>query len=328
MIRNQWYVVLDSREVRPGRLTGVTRLNERLVFWRDSQGKVVCFSERCPHLGARLSQGKLQSNSLACPFHGFEFDPSGRCCYLPALGRGAAIPKNMRVNAYRTYEAHGLIWIYWGEPLAGVEPPRFFDSITDPFSYSRFQMHWPVHYSRVIENQLDVMHLPFIHGNSIGRGGRMVVDGPQVTIEDDLLNLWVYNRLDDGTPARRADDLPAPQRHPFLQFRFPNLWQNWIADDARILVAFVPVDEENTIMYGRFYQRYARLPVLREVVNLIGKWSSIYIAGQDLRIVSYQSPKKSSYRNSSDKPVQGDHAILAYRRHRADLKLAAGQTEA
>ncbi len=87
------------------------------------------------------------------------------------------------------------------------------------------------------------------------------------------------------------EEIPLPQRHPSLQFRFPNLWQNWISDDLHIVVAFVPVDEDNTLFYARYYQRMVHLPILRDVVNLIGVWSSIYIANQDRRIVSYQLPK-------------------------------------
>jgi len=34
MIRNQWYVVLESAEVGTHPI-GVTRLGEKLVFWRD-----------------------------------------------------------------------------------------------------------------------------------------------------------------------------------------------------------------------------------------------------------------------------------------------------
>jgi phenylpropionate dioxygenase-like ring-hydroxylating dioxygenase large terminal subunit len=39
MIRNQWYIVLESREVKSNPV-GVTRLGEKLVFWRDQSGKL------------------------------------------------------------------------------------------------------------------------------------------------------------------------------------------------------------------------------------------------------------------------------------------------
>lgn len=324
MIRNQWYVVLDSREVKKNKAFGVTRLGEKLVFWRDSQGEVHCMADLCPHLGARLSQGKVVDRAIQCPFHGFKYESSGQCTYLPAFGRNGVIPKALRVKQYLVYEQHGFIWVYWGEPETQLEPPKFFDSFSEKLSYGSFQQHWNVHYSRMIENQLDVAHLPFVHHNTIGRGGRMVVDGPLVKVDGGLMDIWVFNRLDDGRPAKKADDFSIPDRHPSLQFRFPNLWQNWISDEVRILVAFVPVDEENAIMYGRFYQGFINLPGLRELVNQFGVWSSIQIASQDKRIVNNQFPKRSDLK-MGEKIMQSDRAILTYRRKRYELQQEAGQ---
>ncbi len=327
MIRNQWYVVLESNEVPQNKPIGVTRLGEKLVFWRDAKGHVHCMSDLCPHIGARLSQGKVKQETLACPFHGFEYDASGQCTYLPAYGKNGIIPRALKVKTYPTYELANYIWVYWGTPSEGekLAPPVFFDNIGPDFSYGVFRQHWPVHYSRVVENQLDVTHLPFVHYNTIGRGGRTVVDGPLVRVdENNLMELWVYNRKDDGTPARKAEDLPEPTRHPFLQFRFPNTWQNWISDDVRITVAFVPVDEENTIMYGRFYQRFMRFPGLKQLVNLGGCISSEYIANQDRVIVSQQWPKRTDLK-MGEKMMQSDRAILTYRQRRRKLQEAAGQ---
>jgi phenylpropionate dioxygenase-like ring-hydroxylating dioxygenase large terminal subunit len=327
MIHNQWYVVLDSREVKKGRPVGVTRMGEKMVFWRDSHGKVVCMSDQCPHLGASLCQGKVNGDQLACPFHGFEFDGSGQCVYLPAYGRKGVIPRALKARSYATHEAHDHIWIYWGEQTEGLEPPKFFDTIGADFSYGRFQKVWPVHYSRMVENQLDVTHLPFVHYNTIGAGGRTVVNGPLVRFEGNMLNLWVYNRRDDGTLPLRAEELPEPDRHPFLQFIYPNLWHNWISDDLRITAAFVPIDEENGMFYGRYYQRTVKIPVLRELFNLTGVWGSIYIANQDWRIVRNQRPKKTSLKKMGEKIMQSDGAILAYRKRRQELKEAAGQDD-
>ncbi len=92
MIRNQWYVVLESKEVRKKPI-GVTRIGEKLVFWRNKSGKIQCAVDRCPHRGVALNIGKQENNHLQCPFHGFEYDASGRCVYIPANGRGGRIAK-------------------------------------------------------------------------------------------------------------------------------------------------------------------------------------------------------------------------------------------
>ena len=218
-----------------------------------------------------------------------------------------------------------MIWIWWGEDQPNLKPPEFYEDIDGSFSFIKFRQHWGVHYSRMVENQLDVMHLPFVHYNTIGRGGRAVVDGPLVKMENNTLKLWVYNRLDDGTPAKKMEEIQEPTRPPFLIFKFPNLWENRISDDIRITVAFVPVDNENSILYGRYYQRVVKIPVLREIFNLTGKWGSNYIAIQDKRVVTNQRPKKSELKKMGEKLLPGDRAILTYRKHRELLKEQSGQ---
>lgn len=326
MIRNQWYAVLESKEVKKNRLLGVTRMGEKMVAWRDKNGKVVCMSDLCPHIGASLCQGKLGENRVVCPFHGFEYDPSGQCKYVPALGKNGSVPKSLKVHAYPTHEAHGIIWIWWGEGEPSPAEPKWFD-IDDSFSSSGFHQHWGVHYSRMVENQLDVMHLPFVHSDTIGRGQRMVVDGPLVKLHDNTMSIWVYNRVDDGTPPRKADDLPEPARPPFLVLNFPNLWENRISEDLRITAAFAPVDEENTVIYLHFYQRFMRAPILKDIVNFFGNIGNRHILNQDRRIVLRQRPIKTELKKMGEKMMPGDRAILTFRQHRHELKEKAGQFE-
>ena len=59
MIKNQWYAVLESKEVKKGKLLGVTRLGEKLVFWRDHENGIICLRDKCAHRGAQLSIGKI-----------------------------------------------------------------------------------------------------------------------------------------------------------------------------------------------------------------------------------------------------------------------------
>ncbi|MCX6072528.1 MAG: aromatic ring-hydroxylating dioxygenase subunit alpha, partial [Chloroflexi bacterium] len=129
MIPNQWYAVLESNEVPRGRPVGVTRLGERLVFWRTSAGDPVCLRDVCPHRGAALSLGRLQHNTIGCPFHGFTYDPSGRCMLIPANGRAAAVPKAFQVAAYPARDAHGFIWIWLGEAARATPEVPWFESI-------------------------------------------------------------------------------------------------------------------------------------------------------------------------------------------------------
>jgi phenylpropionate dioxygenase-like ring-hydroxylating dioxygenase large terminal subunit len=325
MIPNQWYALMDAKQVKD-RPVGVTRMGEKLVFWRDDTGRVSCLRDKCVHRGVELSKGQVINGRLQCPFHGFEYDASGRVKRIPANGKNTPVPERFRVHSYPTYEAHGFIWAWWGEdPPGDLKPPRFFDDIDDRFAYATIHDPWEAHYSRVIENQLDVVHLPFVHHNTIGRGGRTLVDGPGVQwVDDDMFFVYVFNRIDDGTPPRKPGEVPVPDptKDFRLEFIFPNLWQNRISEDVRIVAAFVPVDDAHTILYLRFYQKFLRLPLLRDLVAWLGMPFNRRIAHQDRRVVVTQEPKPSGLR-IGEKLIQGDHPIVAYRRRRKELIEAA-----
>ncbi|MCE1207367.1 MAG: aromatic ring-hydroxylating dioxygenase subunit alpha [Spirochaetia bacterium] len=211
MIPNQWYVVLESWQLKD-RPLGVTRLGEKLVFYRTREGKPVCLADKCAHRGVALSIGKLcEHDTIQCPFHGLEYDPAGKCTVIPANGKSAPVPPNFKVHSYPAFEDHGFIWIWWGDSAPSPEKPEFFDDIPEEAKYANSIDHWNAHYSRVIENQLDCVHLPFVHYNTIGRGNRTLVNGPGIEwVHQNKFFMYVYNEVDRGQTPKKI-----------LKFRFP-----------------------------------------------------------------------------------------------------------
>jgi len=318
MIYNQWYVILESKEVKKNKSIRVKRLNEQLALWRDESGKVCCIADRCCHRGASLGCGQIINGKLECPFHGFLYNKEGRVEMIPAIGKNKQPPETMKVKAYKTYEAYGLIWIWWGDESKITEEPFFFKELI-PFSYSTFTDHWNVHYSRAIENQLDVVHLPFVHKTTIGRGNKTLVNGPVVTLDGELLTFYVDNVFDDGnTVPLKPNEIPGYENLFHLKFYFPNIWQNCISDKVRIFAAFVPVDAGNTIIYLRFYQRFMTIPLLKGLINYLATLSNIVILRQDKRVVVTQLPKMSEVK-MDERLIMGDKPIIEYRKHRQEL---------
>jgi phenylpropionate dioxygenase-like ring-hydroxylating dioxygenase large terminal subunit len=324
MIPNQWYAVLESNEVKPGRPVGVVRMAEKLVFWRDSHGRVACQRDMCAHRGAALSAGKVLGDTIQCPFHGLRYDVSGRCTVIPANGKDAPVPPRFQLFRYPVLEANGFIYIWWGEDRESLPPAPFFTDIGGDFSYATVRDPWKTHYSRCIENQLDTVHVPFVHYNTIGRGNRTLVNGPRtVWIDDDSFFIYVDNRVDVGQTPLKPEEVRT--NTPFhLEFVFPNLWQNHISEDFRIVVAFVPVDEEHTILYLRSYQRFVRAPVLRDLVNWLSLPFNLIVAHQDRRVVQTQAPKRTALK-MGEHLIVGDNPVVAYRTRRQRL-LDAHQT--
>jgi phenylpropionate dioxygenase-like ring-hydroxylating dioxygenase large terminal subunit len=321
MIRNQWYAVLESKEVKKGKLLGVTRLGERLVFWRDEQGKVICLFDKCVHRGASIAAGRMNGEHAACPFHGFRYDATGRVVLIPANGKAAKVPEQFAVHSYPTAERHDMIFIWWGDAREKLPEVPHFDDIDDKFPYSTTVHKWPVHYSRAVENQLDLVHVPFVHYDSIGKGNRTLVNGPveQITGGNQIV-FWVYNDVDSGQTPKKAEELPPPdEKRQHIHFIFPNIWQNYIIPQLRVFVAFVPVDESNSLIYLRNYQRFSSIPGLRQLIDYFNMRFSIKVLNQDRRVVITQLPIKTELK-MDEKLIKGDLPIVTYRRIRDELK--------
>lgn len=323
MIRNQWYAILDARELGKKPL-GCLRMGERLVLWRDRKGEPRCHVDRCAHRGASLALGKVLcegEDRLMCPFHGLEYDEKGLCRKIPANGAKEPVPEGYRLRTYPARDLHGFIWIFWAEE--GVEPeaePRWFEDLPEDLASSTVADPWANHYGRSIENQLDMAHLPFVHHNTIGRGGATVVDGPGLLFRDETMFVFTYNRREDGNRRRTTEEVPAPNPDkPFkLEFIFPNVWENYIAEKLRVVAAFAPVDGENSIVYLRYCQGFLKLPLLRGLMGALGKRLNLLIAHQDRRVVETQLPKTDGT-GAGELLFPGDRAIMEYRK----LRLAA-----
>jgi len=39
---------------------------------------VIALDNRCPHRGAKLSNGRREGDDLRCMYHGLKFEPGGR----------------------------------------------------------------------------------------------------------------------------------------------------------------------------------------------------------------------------------------------------------
>jgi phenylpropionate dioxygenase-like ring-hydroxylating dioxygenase large terminal subunit len=325
MIPERWYVILESREVAPGKVVGVTRGGRSLAVWRTVRGDLGCLDDVCIHRGASLGLGAVVGEHVQCPFHGFEYDAGGRCRCIPASGRAAHVPDRFVTESLPVREDHGFVWLWWGAVPDELPPLPMFDNLAEGWLWSGFVDDWPLHYTRAIENQLDVAHLAFVHDTTIGRGKQTLVDGPGMEAGGDDIRFWVRNRRDDGSAPVPSAELDESVTAVSLQFRFPHLWQNILGDKAAVFLAFVPVDENNTRIYMRFYQRMITVPLLGHLVAWMGKVFSIVILRQDKRVVVTQRPIRTALR-MGELLIPADRPIAAFRQRRHEL-LESGDEE-
>ena len=319
MIKDQWYAIVSSKEVPMNKLIAVKRLGIDLCLFRNSKGEIGCVVDKCSHRGAALSKGKQKEDCVACPFHGLEFDKDGKCTLIPANGKLAEVESRYNVMSYLVKEDHNMIYIWYGDKEKATDKLPFFDEfIDDSHSYSEMTDCWNTHYSRCIENQLDVVHIPFVHYNTIGRGNKTVVNGPPLEVVGDTIIVTARNSVDDGQKPLSASECTLnPNMN--IRFKFPNVWQNLISEHIKVIIFFAPVDDEHTMFYIRFYTNMFKTKILNNLSAQSGKFMNRIIERQDKRIVETQKPKASSL-FCGENLLKGDTPVMMYRRMRDQLQ--------
>ncbi|MGE5723031.1 MAG: Rieske 2Fe-2S domain-containing protein, partial [Sphingomonadales bacterium] len=113
---NAWYVAALASEVQGEELFHRKLLGTSVLLYRKTDGTAVAMHNRCPHRFAPLHLGKRSGDTIACGYHGLEFDCSGQCTHSPH-GNGN-IPKAAKVRAYSLIERYGFLWIWMGDEPA------------------------------------------------------------------------------------------------------------------------------------------------------------------------------------------------------------------
>lgn len=164
---NCWYVAGWAAELAPGDRLARTFLNEPVVLFRTEGGIISALEDRCCHRALPLSFGAVDGERIRCSYHGLEFNTAGICEKIPAQDK---IPATARVRSYPLVERDAILWIWMGDP-----PQADPDAIPahpwhgDPgFSWQSFNFHVKGNWQLLIENLMDLSHLPYIHAKTIG----------------------------------------------------------------------------------------------------------------------------------------------------------------
>src|ERR1700679_101806 len=112
MMRRYWVPACLSEEVAApdGAPVRTTIFGDRLVVFRDTDGKLGVVDERCPHRLASLALGRNEEGGLRCIYHGWKFDVGGNCVEMPTEPEGYGFRDRVRLRSYPTVEAGGMVW--------------------------------------------------------------------------------------------------------------------------------------------------------------------------------------------------------------------------
>jgi phenylpropionate dioxygenase-like ring-hydroxylating dioxygenase large terminal subunit len=162
-----WHPVAWSGEVG-SKPFAVTLLDERLVLYRTTDGRLVAVRDLCLHRGVPLSAGWVEQDHLVCAYHGFRYAPDGRCVHIPGAPE-TAVPTKLCLTTFAAAERYGIVWVRLTGPDRAplpewpeAEAPGFRRmALTD-------LAPWNAAAARILENFLDVAHFSWIHTGTFG----------------------------------------------------------------------------------------------------------------------------------------------------------------
>ena len=164
--RRYWQPVVLSEEL-PGPDCPPVRvqvLGERLLAFRDTQGRVGLIDPACAHRGADLFFGRNEDGGIRCVYHGWKYDADGRCVELPNVPPGSPYHGKLAIKAYPTREFGELVWAYLGprEHMPERLPQLEFALLPPSQRYVTKRLQ-QCNWAQSMEGALDTAHFSFLH---------------------------------------------------------------------------------------------------------------------------------------------------------------------
>ncbi len=352
LLRAFWQPVALTEELPDERPAKAVRLlGEDLVLWRRPDGTYGLIGRYCSHRGADLSFGRLEDGGIRCLYHGWLYDPRGRCLDQPAEPPGSRFREKIRHRGYPARERNGIVFAY----LGGGEPPSFpgydWSAVPDRYSFA-FKGLWECNWLQGLEGGIDPSHVSFLHrflaedpreaygqqfGETVQGTGRRLSDivgtrsRPDIGVDATEYGLRV-------TATRQIDDATCHVR--ITNLLFPNAFVIPFGTTMAIAQWHVPADDTHHYWYMIMYD-FARetdkkklreqrlssctLPDYRPVRSRANDWgfdpreqAALTYTGMGLDINVHDQWAVESPGPIQDRTAehlgQSDRAITAYRR--------------
>ena len=342
-MRQFWHAIGRSEDLPAGKAKPIRIMSEDYTLYRGTDGVAQVTAYRCPHRGAQMFLGWVEEDSIRCVYHGWKFKRDGRCVEMPAEEPG--YEAKVRIPAYPTQEAFGLIYAYFGEGEAPAFPPYpapTGEGLIDPWPVE----HVPCNYLQCFENSMDEVHVAFTHSPG-GSHSILAQDLPIISAEEKPWGMLRFGKRKTGKVRHTLHYAPN-----IVRVIVPPLaGMDGIGGWPEITFHFTPVDDENCLWVitsrvyvsesetetfrekrKAFYERRAAAPPVDQVVREIWNGEHVFadVRHPELAImqdIAVQAGQGRIADRESEFLGRSDNGILLWRRILArELRaIAAGE---
>jgi phthalate 4,5-dioxygenase len=169
LMRRHWVPALLSEQVvePDGAPVRVQLFGEKLVAFRDSDGRIGILGEACPHRKASLAFARNEQCGLRCLYHGWKFDVDGNIVDMPSEPKQSSLREKVKHVSYPVREAGGFVWAYLGpsELMPEFEAPPWAPSADTRVAIAKIEL--PCNWAQIMEGQIDSAHSSTLHSSDM-----------------------------------------------------------------------------------------------------------------------------------------------------------------
>lgn len=314
---NYWYPIAWGHTLKQNQVIPVKIWQQPLALYRDANGQAHALADACPHKGVELHKGEVQGDRLVCPYHGWQFDPTGQCAHIPYLPPTQKLPC-AQARSYPTQERYGIVWVFPGDPTLATlrqlpEIPEYDNpnAVVIPITGV-----FKAHFSICNENTMDVFH-GFLHKELQGWFDPVLLklQETESSIRADyrvryqglITKLLGLSTEADGVTTRTVS----------VHYQYPH-YHSGLEGVSSLYLMRLPVSPTETRSFSLLFLNQVRLPKVfirgfqRLIVPLVRRFLFMQFLLQDVEMM--ESEQRNYQMNSERRYVEINPAIIALQR--------------
>lgn len=162
-IINNWYIICLSSELERKPIERII-YDKSYVLFRNENNKASVMLNRCAHRLTQMHTGRVIDGKLTCPYHGWQYDESGKVVFIPSEGPNQIPQVNLCQKTLPLVEQDGCIWVWMGQEKPKTNPSWRFP-YWDDASWTKYFMvtDFENEVTNLCENFMDVPHTIYVH---------------------------------------------------------------------------------------------------------------------------------------------------------------------
>ncbi|MEA2255413.1 MAG: phthalate 4,5-dioxygenase [Solirubrobacteraceae bacterium] len=169
LFRQYWLPALLAEELPENDCppVRVKILSERLIAFRDSEGRYGLIDEFCAHRGVSLWFGKVTECGIRCAYHGWKYDVTGQCLEVPSAPEQNTFASKVKLTSYPLVKVGDILWTHLGDPQTRPDLPEF-EFAQVPLEQTYTSKRWQEsNWLQALEGGIDSSHVSWLHSGGL-----------------------------------------------------------------------------------------------------------------------------------------------------------------